>query len=128
MDTLYGVLGVDKSADEESIKTAYYKAASEHHPDRGGNHDKMTDITRAAAVLLDPEKRRKYDKELEMLGELCPSCKGAGRTFKQKGFTNKIPKVCDMCGGNGILRWKSRTKKLAEASVITMGTTKRNKK
>jgi hypothetical protein len=41
------VLGVRKRASQEEIKEAYRKLVSEHHPDRGGDHHKMTEINNA---------------------------------------------------------------------------------
>jgi len=42
------VLGVDASADDDQVKSAYRKLASEHHPDRpGGNADRMAEINEA---------------------------------------------------------------------------------
>ena len=62
----YEVLGVDKKADEASIKKAYRKLAKKYHPDSNrGNaaaEQKFKDISRAYAVLSDPEKRKLYDK------------------------------------------------------------------
>jgi DnaJ-class molecular chaperone len=60
----YRVLGVDRKADEQSIKSAYRKLARKHHPDvskRAGAAEKFKEINEAYEVLSDPEKRRRYD-------------------------------------------------------------------
>lgn len=62
----YKVLGVDKNADEKTIKKAYRKLARQYHPDvNPGDKEaeqKFKQINEAHAVLSDPEKRKKYDK------------------------------------------------------------------
>ena len=37
----YEVLGVKKDASADEIKKSFRRAAIEHHPDRGGNEDKV---------------------------------------------------------------------------------------
>ncbi len=61
----YEVLGIDRSADEATLKKAYRNLAMQHHPDRnpgnGEAAEKMTEINEAYAVLSDPQKRQVYD-------------------------------------------------------------------
>ncbi|CAM9639510.1 unnamed protein product [Ectocarpus fasciculatus] len=59
---LYKSLGVPKDADENTIKKAYKKLALKHHPDKGGDVEVFKEISSAAEVLCDPEKRKIYDK------------------------------------------------------------------
>lgn len=58
---LYSVLGIDKKASAEEIKTAYRKLASKHHPDRGGDTAKFQEIQAAYDILSDPDKKAQYD-------------------------------------------------------------------
>jgi molecular chaperone DnaJ len=61
----YGVLGIDKKADDATIKRAYRSLAMKYHPDRNpgdtGAVEKMKEINEAYAVLSDQEKRGLYD-------------------------------------------------------------------
>jgi DnaJ-class molecular chaperone len=58
----YRILGVDRSADDKTIKSAYRKLARKYHPDvNKGKDDRFKEISEAYEVLSDPEKRRRYD-------------------------------------------------------------------
>ncbi|MGP8125497.1 MAG: molecular chaperone DnaJ [Nitrososphaerales archaeon] len=60
----YEVLGVQKGAAKEQIKSAYRKLALEFHPDRNKSPEaeaRFKEISEAYAVLSDDEKRRQYD-------------------------------------------------------------------
>ena len=58
----YKILGVDRKADEKTIKSAYRKLARKYHPDvNKGKDEKFKEISEAYEVLSDPEKRRRYD-------------------------------------------------------------------
>ena len=62
----YEVLGVDKSADEATIKKAYRQLAKKYHPDMNPGDaaaaEKFKEASEAYAVLSDAEKRQKYDQ------------------------------------------------------------------
>ena len=62
----YEVLGVDKNADEDTLKKAYRQLAKKYHPDLNpGDKDaeaKFKEASEAYAVLSDPEKRKQYDQ------------------------------------------------------------------
>ena len=62
----YEVLGVDKGADEATIKKAFRQLAKKYHPDTNpGNAEaeqKFKEIQEAYAVLSDADKRRQYDQ------------------------------------------------------------------
>ena len=62
----YEVLGVDKSADDATLKKAYRQLAKKYHPDvNPGDKEaeaKFKEATEAYSVLSDPDKRRQYDQ------------------------------------------------------------------
>ncbi|MBP3204615.1 MAG: molecular chaperone DnaJ [Lachnospiraceae bacterium] len=62
----YEVLGVDKNADEATIKKAYRVLAKKYHPDMNPGdaeaEKKFKEASEAYAVLSDPEKKRQYDQ------------------------------------------------------------------
>ena len=79
----YEILGVDRGADEQIIKTAYRKLALKYHPDRNPGsteaEEKFKEATEAYEVLKDPQKRRAYD-------QFGHAGVGQGRGFGFSGF------------------------------------------
>ncbi len=62
----YQLLGVDRSADEKVLKSAYRKLAMQCHPDRNpGDAEaeaKFKELSQAYDCLKDPQKRAAYDQ------------------------------------------------------------------
>jgi hypothetical protein len=57
----YGVLGVDKDASQVEIDRQYKREAAKHHPDRGGNEERMKSLNEAYGILKDKTLRTSYD-------------------------------------------------------------------
>lgn len=78
----YEILGVDKKATQEEIKSAYRKLAKKHHPDANKGdataEQRFKELNEAYQTLSDDQKRKQYD----MFGAEGPNF-GAG----QGGFT-----------------------------------------
>jgi molecular chaperone DnaJ len=83
----YELLGIDRSADDRAIKSAYRKLAMECHPDRhGGCTEKEAHfkaISEAYDCLKDPQKRAAYDR----FGKAAfQNGGGNGNPFGNQGF------------------------------------------
>lgn len=58
----YEVLGVDRDATEDEIKRAAKDHVRKVHPDAGGNEDAFIENRRALMILMDPKKRKRFDR------------------------------------------------------------------
>jgi curved DNA-binding protein len=62
----YKILELDKSASTDQVKKAYRKLARKYHPDLNPDNKEANkmfqQINEAHEVLIDPEKRKKYDQ------------------------------------------------------------------
>lgn len=61
----YSILGVDKNASEDEIKSAYRRLAKKYHPDLNKTPEaatKFKEINEAYQVLGDPQKKANYDQ------------------------------------------------------------------
>jgi curved DNA-binding protein len=88
----YEVLGVQKTATTDEIKKAYRKLARKHHPDINPDDEnaklKFQQINEAQEVLMDPEKRKQYDKYGENWkhgAEYDKAKQSQGNSYQQQG-------------------------------------------
>ena len=59
----YRVLGLGPSASHGEIKAAYRRLVKEHHPDAGGDEERILALNAAWELLGDAERRRAFDRD-----------------------------------------------------------------
>lgn len=98
----YEVLGVDKNADQATLKKAYRKLAMKYHPDRNKENPeaekKFKEASEAYEILGDSEKRQRYDQ----FGHAGMNGGGYGRgsDFGNADFEDIFSRFSDIFGGD----------------------------
>ncbi len=102
MRDYYEILGVNKSADADTVKKAYRKLALQYHPDRNSGskdaEDKFREATEAYEVLRDADKRAAYDR----YGHAGVRGSGAGAGFGGFNFSDALEIFMRDFGGFGV--------------------------
>ena len=106
----YEVLGVDKNATEDEIKSAFRKQAKTCHPDlHPGDKEaeaRFKELNEAAEVLCDKDKRAKYDQ----FGHAAFDPTMGGQNPFEGGFTDFSSIFEDMFGFGGFGGGSSRSR------------------
>jgi DnaJ-class molecular chaperone len=94
MDDPYKILGVERGASEDEIRTAYRRLAKQHHPDLNPGkkeaEEKFKRISAANALLSDAEKRARFDRgEIDAMGNERPPERPFYRGFGDAGDRSK---------------------------------------
>src|SRR4051812_41149575 len=97
----YEILGVERGADDQSIKSAYRKLALKYHPDRNpGDHEaeeRFKEAAEAYSVLSDTQKRSLYDRYGHQGLQGAAASGGAGF---EGGFADLSDLFGDLFGGD----------------------------
>lgn len=86
----YDVLGVDKTASQSDIKSAYFKLAKKYHPDVNKDPEavaKFKEINEAYSCLGDEQKRKNYDQFGNAEGNPFQNAGGSTGGFNFGGFS-----------------------------------------
>jgi len=101
----YDILGVQKDATTAEIKKAYRKLAMKWHPDKNPDNteaeQKFKDISEAAAILTDEDKRRNYDRFGSADSPFGGGFGGQGSEFDMEDLFNSFFGDNDMFGFGG---------------------------
>jgi len=116
----YKILGVEPTADEKAIKTAYRKLARKYHPDVSKERDaeeKFKEANEAYEVLGDTQKRAEYDEIRKYGGQhgrpfQAPpgwEARGAEGGFEAGDFSEFFSSIFGARGGNPFGRGQQRS-------------------
>ena len=118
----YNLLGVPRDATEEQIRRAFRGLAMEWHPDRNKAKDaaaRFKEINEAYQVLIDPEKRRTYDRYGR--ADIDPNGGFPGRGFDGFDFPGGVGDIFDAFFGGfrGQANTSAKGRDLQYALTIT---------
>jgi curved DNA-binding protein len=134
----YNILGVPRNASPDDIKKAYRKLAMQHHPDRGGDHNKFAEINSAYEVLSNSDKKSAYDNPHsqfnfnsqdfrgghqhpfhDMFSQAMNGGRGQGRTPRNRDITVQatVSLTDVLTGKNLIIQYRLASGKLETVTV-----------
>ena len=93
-EDFYHVLGIAPSSTLEAIKKAYKRAAIRFHPDKNlgdaGAEEMFKRVAEAAEVLLDPQRRARYDRGDNESARRSPSGGRSAASAFKAGFSDGV--------------------------------------
>ena len=93
----YCILGVDRHADGDAIKSAYRRRAKDTHPDHGGDRAEFEAVARANVILSDPAKRAKFDATGEIDDDIADVADVAAFNLISQVISQAIAQEGDPC-------------------------------
>lgn len=109
LQTLYQVLCVFESVDSDQIRKAYKRLALQWHPDTCSEpdaHERFIKINEAYKVLIDPEKKRRYDAGLYFERQQTEPAEWSFRSGRSSGYGYgyRSPLRCGQITAKGTVR------------------------
>ena len=102
--TYYATLDCHRGMTNDELRTMYRTAARRHHPDKGGDPAKFSEVTSAYMEVKDGPSRDSLLIRLKGLGDPCSACGQKGYRQAKRGFQPIGPKTaCTTCGGCGFV-------------------------
>lgn len=92
-DNPYDVLGIEPSATAAEIRRAYRDKAKTLHPDQGGGTEAFQDLGEAQRLLLDEERRARFDGTGEVDGSEPDNAESAAMDVIASVLENALSRV-----------------------------------
>lgn len=97
MANLYAILGVNRTATSNEIKSAYRRLARQYHPDVNSDPSATTrfsQISQAYQTLIDPERRKMYDSTGNVsVSAVRPASSAAARAARRAYYQARADRI-----------------------------------
>lgn len=85
----YAELGAQSDASRSEIERLYKRQAQQHHPDLGGDEERMKSLNEAYGVLRDEATRRAYDSERRQQGRRSANAEARHRQAARESYAHR---------------------------------------
>ena len=102
---LYSILGVNSKASHEEIKAAYRELVKKHHPDAGGDEQKMLTLNAAWEVLGDKGHRLAYDRDKKSFKSLIKEAQERGMRNARASSVAQKAQGQSLAADEALLKW-----------------------